>query len=171
MIISSDARAGLRAALLVVIADQATKWWIVHEVMQPPRVIEITPFFNLVLGWNRGISFGLFNTDSPINAWLLPLIATAIVIVLSVWLYRVDRTLIGVAIGLIIGGAIGNVIDRLHYGAVADFIDIHVAGFHWPAFNVADSGITVGAVLLVADSLFGSPKTAKNEAGVGVDEP
>ena len=160
---------GLGLAAAVMAFDQVTKWWIVERVMQPPRTIPVTSYFNLVMGWNRGVSFGLFNTDSTINVWFLPLVAIVIIIGLVVWLSRTDRFLAAAAIGLVIGGAVGNLIDRLRFGAVADFLDFHVAGFHWPAFNVADSGITVGAVILVLESLFGPAEKPNNEPGEGID--
>ena len=145
---------GSAAAIAVIALDQASKWWILDHLMRPPRVIELTGYFNLVLGWNRGVSFGLFNTSSPINAWVLSAIALIIVAALAVWLGRARSPFLAVAIGLVIGGALGNVIDRLRLGAVADFLDVHAAGYHWPAFNLADSAITVGAVMLIVDSLF-----------------
>lgn len=153
---------GLALAAAVVILDQLSKWAIMG-LMRPPRVIEITPFFNLVVGWNRGVSFGLFNNDSPLNAWILIAVALVIVIVLMIWLSKTDRLRLAVALGLVIGGAIGNVIDRLRFGAVFDFLDFHALGLHWPAFNVADSAITVGALVLVADSLFVHPEGRKLE--------
>ena len=158
---------GLAAAALVLGLDQGTKWWILEIVMQPPRVIPMTPFFNLVLGWNRGVSFGLFNSDSALNLWLLPFVALAIVVALLIWLSRVDGLLLGYAIGMVIGGAIGNVVDRLFRDqrAVADFLDLHLAGYHWPAFNLADTGITVGAAILIIDSLFMKPEKPKNNRG------
>ena len=158
---------GLAAAALVLGLDQGTKWWILEIVMQPPRVIPLTPFFNLVLGWNRGVSFGLFNSDSALNLWLLPFVALAIVVALLIWLSRVDGLLLGYAIGMVIGGAIGNVVDRLFRDqrAVADFLDLHLAGYHWPAFNLADTGITIGATILIIDSLFMKPEKPKNNRG------
>ena len=168
---SNGLRLGLVVAIVVIVFDQATKWWIMAVVMQPPRIIPVTPFFNLVMGWNRGISFGLFDGDSAINAWILPLVALAIVAALVVWLRRVQGVWLASAIGLVIGGALGNVVDRLrHDGAVADFLDFHVAGYHWPAFNVADSGITVGVTMLVLDSLFLGGEKPKNKGGAEVKE-
>ncbi len=152
---------GLAIAAAIVCFDQLTKWWIVEIVMKPPRVIEVTPFFNLVMGWNRGISFGFFNNDSPLNSWVLPLVTLIIVCFLAVWLVRARDVLICTSLGLIIGGALGNLIDRLRYGAVADFLDIHAFGYHWPAFNVADAAITVGAGVLVWDSLFARAEPSK----------
>jgi len=153
---------GLLIAVVVAALDQASKWWIITQVMDPPRYVEVTPFFNLVMAWNRGVSFGLFNNDSPYNAWVLTGLATVIVIALLVWLVRSEGKMVLVGIGLVVGGAVGNVVDRLRYGAVADFLDFHVAGLHWPAFNLADSTITVGALLLVLDSLFRGSETPKN---------
>jgi len=145
---------GAALAAAVVLLDQASKWWILTAVMQPPRVIRVTPFFNLVMGWNRGVSFGLFNSDSVLNVWLLPLVVVAITAALGLWLVRAERLWLGVGLGLVIGGAIGNLVDRLRFGAVADFLDVHAFGWHWPAFNVADSGITVGAAIILLESLF-----------------
>jgi signal peptidase II len=95
---------------------------------------------------------------------VLVAVALVIVTVLMIWLSKTDRLRLGLALGLVIGGAIGNVIDRLRFGAVFDFLDVHAFGFHWPAFNVADSAITVGALALVADSLFGHPEGRKVES-------
>ncbi len=168
---SNGLRLGLVVAALVILFDQATKWWIIEVVMQPPRIIlELTPFFNLVMGWNRGISFGLFDGDSAVNVWILPLVALAIVAALVVWLRRVQGAWLASAIGLVIGGALGNVVDRLRFGAVADFLDFHIAGYHWPAFNVADSGITVGVAMLVLDSLFMRAEKPKSKGGREVNE-
>ncbi|HEX7006354.1 MAG TPA: signal peptidase II [Alphaproteobacteria bacterium] len=154
-------RLGLAIAIGVIVLDQLSKWYILSVVMVPPRVIEVTPFFNLVLTWNRGVSFGMFGGQDGVGAWLLSLVAIAIVVGLVFWLRRADRTSLAVALGLVIGGAIGNVIDRVRLGAVADFLDFHIAGYHWPAFNLADSAITVGVVALVVPTLFGGRKLPK----------
>jgi len=167
--VSPVLRLGLLIAAAVLIVDQVSKWWIVDIVMNPPRIIELTPFFNLVMGWNRGVSFGFFSDAPGWTAWLLPIVAVVIIVVLVIWLARADRRLIGVAIGLIVGGALGNLVDRVRYGAVADFLDVHAWGYHWPAFNAADSAITVGAVTLVLDSLFVRPERPKNEGGEDTD--
>lgn len=145
---------GIVLAVTAIILDQASKGWILHDLMIPPRVIEVTSNFNLVLGWNRGVSFGLFNHDSAYGPYILTAVAIAIVIGLTVWLWKATTHWAGLALGLVIGGAIGNVIDRIQYGAVVDFLDFHAFGYHWPAFNVADSAICVGAVLLILESLF-----------------
>lgn len=155
---SSALRLGLTVAALVTLIDQATKWWIVFEVMQPPAVIPVTSFFNIVITWNRGVSFGMFDSASSLNNVILPVLAAVIIGVLLTWLRRVANRWVAVAIGMVIGGAVGNIIDRLHFGAVADFLDFYIADYHWPAFNVADSGITIGAVILIVDSLFDREK-------------
>ena len=122
--------------------------------MQPPQVITFNEYFNLVLIWNNGISFGLFNNDNKINALVISLIAAVIIIFLIRLLSKSDTKKNSIGLGMIIGGAIGNVIDRNIHGAVMDFLDAHINAYHWPAFNVADSAITVGALILVVDSLF-----------------
>lgn len=148
------ARTGFSLAVLAACLDQATKWIIVYHVMDPPRRIEVTSFFNLVMGWNRGVSFGLFNNDSPMTVWVLSIVAIVIIAGLSFWLIRATHPLLGIGLGLVIGGAVGNLIDRFRFGAVADFLDFHVMGYHWPAFNVADAAITVGACCLLVETLF-----------------
>lgn len=154
-------RLGLGLALIVAVLDQASKWVIVDRVMDPPRFIEVTPFFNLVLVWNRGVSFGMLNSGSPYLAWGLSAVAILIVLGLLFWLYRVRHRLVAVAIGLIMGGAVGNVIDRIfrEQRAVADFLDFHALGYHFPAFNLADSAITVGVMVLLYDALFHGPES------------
>ena len=147
-------RLALDIAALAILLDQLSKWAILERVMVPAREIPVTGFFNLVLTCNTGVSFGLFGSDSAAMPWVLSGLSLAIVVGLLVWLRRQPRRLAELAIGLIVGGAIGNVIDRMRFGCVVDFLDIHAAGWHWPAFNVADSAITVGVVLLLIDGLF-----------------
>ena len=148
-------RFGLAVAAVLLVADQITKWVIREVVMQPPRVIEVTPFFNLVMVWNRGVSFGLFAHEAETVRWVLTGVALGITALMLAWLKRAERGFVALALGLVIGGAVGNVVDRLHLGAVADFLDFHLMGYHWPAFNIADAGITVGVALLIVDGLFG----------------
>ena len=145
---------GLLVAVLAIGVDQATKWWILLDVMHPPRVIEVTPFFNVVLVWNRGISFGMFSNESMAGVWILSLLALIIVGFLTNWLRKAESKRVAISLGLIIGGALGNVIDRAVHTAVLDFLDFYLGSFRWPAFNAADSFITVGAILLILDSLF-----------------
>ena len=120
----------------------------------------LTPFFNLVLTGNRGMSFGLFNTNAAMNTAVFTVLAVAIVIALLVWLRRAHNPLIRVALGMIIGGAVGNVLDRLIRGAVVDFLDFHLGTWHWYAFNVADAAICLGVAALLLDGLLARPKAA-----------
>ncbi len=145
---------GLTIAAIVIVFDQLTKWLVLRGLDLASAPIIVTPFFNLVLVWNRGVSFGIFNSSGELAPWILSGIALAVVIGLAIWLRRVDHWSTALGLGLVIGGAIGNVIDRLRFGAVVDFLDLHVAGYHWPAFNVADAAICVGAVVLLADGLL-----------------
>ena len=147
-------RLGLPVAALIIALDQATKTWIVHDIMAPPRWIEVTSFFNIVMVWNKGASFGLFSTQSPWTQAILGGFAIVISIVLAVWMYRARSKWLAVALGFVIGGALGNAIDRAIYGAVADFLDFHAYGYHWPSFNVADIAISVGVVMLLFDGLL-----------------
>lgn len=147
-------RLGFVIAILIVAFDQLTKWWVLADLMDPPQIVAVTSFFNLVLVWNRGVSFGLFDSDSHWGPILLSALALAISAVLVVWLRRVGGRLPAVAIGMVLGGAVGNVIDRIRFGAVVDFLDFHAFGYHWPAFNVADSAISIGVGLLLYDGLF-----------------
>lgn len=146
-------RLGFAIAFAVAVLDQISKWWVLAELMDPPRIIPVTGFFTLVLAWNRGVSFSLFSGQA--SPYVFAAVAGIIVVGLSIWLRRVENRWLAGAIGLIIGGAVGNVIDRLRFGAVADFLYFHVGEFYWPAFNLADSAITIGVVVLIFDSLFG----------------
>ncbi len=145
---------GLLIALGVLIADQTSKLWVVFKVMDPPQVIEVFPFFNLVMAWNRGVSFGMFNSNSGFGPWVFFALSLTISLFLAVWLWKSETKLLGLALGMIIGGAIGSAIDRVHFGAVADFLDFYVGNWHWPAFNIADCGITIGAGILILDSIL-----------------
>ncbi len=168
----NNIRNGLGIAGLIIVLDQLSKWWIMEKVMRPegvegtpfftPLRVAVTPFFDLVMTWNRGVSFGIGNTDGSWNVVLLSGLALVIVVAMLIWLRTAATPLAQVALGGIIGGALGNVVDRLRFGAVADFLDVHVMSYHWPAFNLADSAITVGAVILVVDSLFANRVSTKN---------
>lgn len=155
-------RLGLLLVVAVIVADQLSKHWIYQAlVVDGPRAIVVTPFFNLVTVWNYGVSFGMFNSGSSAAAWIFILLALAISLALAIWLVRTDRALVSASLGLILGGAVGNVIDRVRFGAVFDFLDFHLAGWHWPAFNVADAAIVVGVAVLFIDSLFGEDRESK----------
>jgi signal peptidase II len=146
---------GLGVAAVIVALDQATKWWLLLTMQQNDgRFIEVAGFFDIVLVWNRGVSFGMFNNDAGLNGLLFSLLAAVIVVALLVWLRRAASPLIVIAIGLVIGGAVGNVVDRLRLGAVVDFLDFHLGSWHWPAFNVADAAICVGVGLMIVDGLL-----------------
>jgi len=146
-------RLGLAIAVAILLADQASKMFFLDLVARhSPPVVEVTPFFNLVQVWNTGVSFGLFQEDSALRSWTLVAVAAAVLVWLGLWLRRAQTSLVAVALGAIIGGAIGNIIDRIRFGAVFDFVDLHAFGWHWPAFNLADSAIVVGVGLLLLDS-------------------
>ncbi len=155
-------------AVAVFVADQVSKWLILNlfqESTQP--YYEITPFFNIVLAWNPGISFGMFGDIGDYGPTILIVLSLVISVALAVWLSKAETRISAWAFGAIIGGALGNVIDRYRFGAVTDFLDVHVLGYHWPAFNVADSAIVVGAGLVVWESLFASsaPKEENEQSG------
>ena len=143
--------------------DVATKWLMLNVVMVPPSVIEITPFFNLTLGFNTGVSFGMFQAPFAERPLLLILAQAIIVAGLLVWASRSKSRLDRFCLGLIAGGATGNIIDRLSRGAVTDFLDVHAAGWHWPAFNMADAAITAGVLTLVFGALLRSRPSALGE--------
>lgn len=143
---------GALAAALAV--DFVTKWLILNVVMAPPRMIEIAPFFNLTLGFNTGVSFGMFRElflDRPL---VLAGIKMVIVAGLLVWAMRTPKPTDTISLGLIAGGAAGNVLDRMRQGAVTDFLDFHVGSWHWPAFNMADTMITIGVILLITGTFW-----------------
>jgi signal peptidase II len=151
--LSTHARLGLWAALVLHVGDRVTKWWMVHHVDEAQFPIHVMPSFNLVMTWNHGVSFGMF---SGVDARIVLIAMTlAVTVGLCVWLWREQIAVNAFALGLMIGGATGNIVDRLHYGAVADFLDVYWQHYHWPAFNVADSGICVGVMLLIAHSIWG----------------
>lgn len=162
---------GLVIAALVLIADQASKWAILAAMRPPGEAatpfagtgpIHIASVLDFVLVWNRGVSFGVGNTSSIWSTIGFAAVAVVIVLVLLGWMARTRSAMLGLALGLIVGGAVGNLADRLRFGAVVDFLYVHVGGFDWwPAFNLADLVIAVGAVLLAIDSLFGGRELHK----------
>jgi len=142
-------------ALAVVALDQASKWWILNVVdldHRPP--IQVLPFFNLQMVWNQGVSYGLLRADSDLGRWLLVAFAAAMTLILAYVARRARRPMMAAILGLIMGGAAGNLIDRVRFGAVADFLDFHALYFPW-VFNVADSAISIGVILFVVDSFLG----------------
>ena len=142
---------GVMAAIFL--ADLASKEWMLSLLFHPPRVIEMTSFFNLVPVWNSGVSFGLFADYAHLVGFAIPLIALGV----GVWLWR-QLPMLGIAghyaAGLIAGGAAGNVLDRLRFGQVVDFLDFHLYGYHWPAFNLADISIFLGVALWLYEAFI-----------------
>lgn len=152
---TSRIRLGLLAALLVLVADQATKTWAIgFMAARGPGLIPVTPFFDLVALWNAGISYGLF-PQGEAGRWVLVAIKVVAALAFAVWLTRARRPLEALGLGLLIGGAIGNAVDRVVYGAVFDFISLHVSGYRWYVFNVADIAVVGGVGLLLYDAFFG----------------
>jgi signal peptidase II len=148
---------GLATAVVVVILDQVSKAAVLaHFAGRPFEADRVSPFFNLVMTLNRGMSFGLFNAGAGggRNAVLFSLAAAFIIAGLVYWLNRVSSPLLAIAIGLIVGGAVGNVVDRIRHGAVVDFLDFHIGYWHWPAFNLADSAICLGVAMMLLDGLL-----------------
>ncbi len=154
----------------VFFADQLCKWtimelvykrlqdvppagffmWLTNEGFRlAPVKIEILPFFNLVMVWNEGISFGLFSGSRENGLYIITGVSAFISFCLFIWALKTDDKHMTVALAVIIGGALGNICDRLRFGAVADFFDFHLAGWHYPAFNIADSCIVLGALYIV----------------------
>jgi len=148
---------GIVAALLVVIFDQLSKALIYGYLSENGSVVAVTGFFNLVTAWNKGVSFSMFNNLGNYGVYILSAFALVVVFFLCYWLKKEESRFMQLALGFVIGGAIGNVIDRVRLGAVFDFLDVHFSGYHWPAFNVADSFICIGACLIVFGGLFNCP--------------
>jgi signal peptidase II len=156
---------GLSVATLVVLIDQANKAWMLYVYDLGTRgTVTITPFFDLVLVWNQGISYGLLPQEGMLGRLGLILFALGASLALTVWLASLTSKLAAVSIGLIIGGAIGNAIDRVVYGAVADFFSFHAFGLEWYIFNIADTAIVAGVVGLLYDSLFRGHKKVGNSS-------
>ncbi len=144
---------GLGIAASVIVVDQISKF-AVMTVLAPYQGFPVTPFLNLVLVLNTGITFGFFASDDSFTRWTLIALALIISFILLRWLASAEGQYVRIALGMIIGGALGNVIDRLVYKAVVDFLDFHLYAWHWPAFNIADSAITIGVALFVLSSLM-----------------
>ena len=152
----------LLIALFVLFLDQSSKMVIYHHFQTNPgdRIIEVLPFFNIVLVWNYGISFGVFNNAAQ-NQILFILTSIAIIAVLLWWYRKPKNNVSNYPIAFIVGGALGNIMDRFQYGAVLDFLDFHFAGYHYPAFNIADSFIVIGVLILMFAKTEKSSKKAR----------
>lgn len=163
--------------IALIIADQLSKWAITQHLFNPTHnrinfikwlvsdhthnafdSLPMTSFFNLVMVWNHGISFGILNNGGAYNAIILSAFSILITFIFIIWLYKSNNKIQSSAFIFIISGALGNVIDRLRFGAVIDFLDFHVENWHWPAFNLADSFIFIGVALLMYYTTFIEPK-------------
>src|SRR5712672_187487 len=163
-------RPGVIAAVAVLALDQASKLWLLFVFDIAHRgAVKVTPFFDLVLAWNIGISFGWFQSESPFAQIALMAVKAVAVVALAIWMARSRTLLATLALGLIIGGAIGNAIDRFAYGAVVDFALFHlqIGGktYHWYVFNLADVAIVAGVAALLYDSLLGYPPQKRPDHG------
>ena len=150
---------GLAIAAAVCALDQAVKLWLLFVFnLGDKGAVAIAPFVDLVLAWNTGISYGWFQQNGPLGQWALLALKTIAVALIWIWLARAQSRMTAIGLGLIIGGALGNAIDRLAYGAVADFVLLHVEGagwrFNWYVFNLADVAIVAGVALLLYESLL-----------------
>lgn len=164
---------GLSLIIDIILLDQLTKWaamelilrpahsgdsiglidWIMHAPERLPLItVPVMPSFNWIMVWNPGVSFGMFQGHATI--WPLVVITVAISAVFMVWLLKSNSKFESAALAMVIGGALGNLVDRFRFGAVADFIDLYIGDWHFPAFNLADSAITIGVAMLIIHGLF-----------------
>lgn len=153
-------RFGLALSALVLVLDQLSKYWVLNILRlreKPFGHIELSPFFDLTFVWNTGVSFGLLKADSMVGRVILSVFALAVLVVLLVWLFRAERRFTALSLGLIIGGAAGNLIDRVLYGKVVDFLDFSDIHFIW-VFNIADSAITMGVFVMLLDAFWFEPQ-------------
>lgn len=166
---SPHLRPGLLALVAILVVDQAFKVFMLQVVgITSGQTITLLPVLDLVMAWNYGVSFGLFQQDSVFGQWALVLFKVAAVGLIGWWLWRAESPLTAVALGLIAGGAVGNGLDRVLYGAVADFFAFHITTatwqFQWYVFNLADVGIVAGVAALLYESLFGGRPGASKSA-------
>ena len=154
-------RLGLLTAFVVLVADQLSKLWVRADLLGERGIIMVNDYFNIVSAWNTGVSFSMFNDYGLWGVIGLSVLAVGIVGYLLYWMSREQDKFLCMTLGFIVGGALGNVIDRVRLGAVFDFLDFHIGTHHWPAFNVADSFICIGAVLIILHSLWARAKSVK----------
>lgn len=152
---------GIFVAMLVISLDQLTKWAILDYFNGSFEIVPVTSFFNLLLTWNKGVSFGMFNSGSEITVLVLTIFPIVVTLFLVVWLCQTKTKFLALGLGLIMGGALGNLIDRFRFGGVIDFLDFYVLEYHWPAFNVADSAIVLGAAVLLIESWYLKSEVSK----------
>jgi signal peptidase II len=156
-------RFGVLVAVLIFIADQATKFYVLYGLnLEFAGMIPVMPFVDFVLVWNRGISYGLFQQHQDFGRYVLIVLSLVISAGLGIWLNRLKDRLLALAIGFLIGGALGNVVDRLIYGAVVDFVLLHWGEWRWYVFNLADAAIVFGVVLLLYESWLGNERDAES---------
>jgi len=145
---------GLYVLAFIGLLDQISKWLVLDRMGDVERTIPLNSFLNLVLVWNKGVTFGFLNHGGQhYMPYILIAIAAVILFLLGRWLIRTSSTLVALALGAVMGGAIGNVIDRVRYGAVVDFLDFYYRDYHWYAFNIADAAIVTGVALLLIDGM------------------
>ena len=149
--------------LLVIVLDQGSKL-LADQMLEYYQAVPVMPFFNLTLSYNAGAAFSFLSDAGGWQRWFFILLALVVSTVLFVWLQRLDngQRMLAVALALVLGGAVGNLIDRIAYGHVIDFIDVYYQQWHWPIFNIADSAITVGVVILIIDGLFSKHEVQKS---------
>lgn len=171
---------GLAIVAVVFALDQYTKWLVMETMLriggdtpsfmdwmvtrrplaffidqrEAYNTVTLTSFLNFVMVWNTGISFGLFNSDSNVMLMVLTALALLMAVLMLIWLAMTPHLPVALALSLVSGGALANAVDRIRFGAVADFVDVHAFGWHWPAFNLADSCIVIGAGLMIVDILI-----------------
>lgn len=145
---------GLAVAVVAAFLDQVSKMLVFGYLSEVNSVVRVTSYFNLVPAWNTGVSFSMFNDLGGAGVYILSAFSLLVAGFLVFWLANEKERFMQIALGLVIGGAIGNVIDRLRVGAVFDFLDFHISGHHWPAFNLADSFICLGAAIIICNGLF-----------------
>ena len=150
-------------AVLTIVLDQLSKLWVLNVFDLPSKgSVHVGGPFSLTMVWNRGVSFGLLRAEQDFTRWALVAFSLVVAAFLAVWARKIEKPLLAVAVGLVMGGAVGNAIDRARFSAVADFLDFKALYFPW-VFNVADSAITVGVVLLLLDSLRSEGGTKNNK--------
>ena len=143
--------------IIIILLDQLTKILVLNNIPEH-TVISVMPYFNLLLTFNKGVSFSLLASDSKYAPYLLSAFAVGVSICLLYWLKKEKDKLCRFGLALILGGAIGNVIDRIRFGGVVDFLDFYIGDYHWPAFNVADSAICIGVAFILIRSIFRGKK-------------
>ena len=150
--------AGFFLAGIIMLCDQLSKKWIIAAANAAKLPVVVTSFFNITLIFNKGISFGMFAHSDSMFLFMLPVGLGIITFMLCLWLVKAEALTVILALGLIIGGAVGNLVDRVHGGVVTDFLDFHIGQYHWPAFNFADSSIFIGVVLFVITNIIQAEK-------------